>query len=47
MDLKIGCRVKPSGCRDWYRVASVGNDYVTLHNYMGVVWFSEIEDIRE
>lgn len=47
IDLSIGCRVQPVGDSQWYRVAYIGNGYITLHGYAGVLWFDDIQDVRD
>lgn len=45
--LKVGCRVQINNDDHWHHVARVGQGYITLHDFNGVVWFHSITDIRE
>lgn len=47
IDLSSGCRVQPVGDSQWYRVAYIGNGYVTLYDYAGVLWFDDIQSVRD
>lgn len=48
--LKVGMRVMLTNDINWYYIAYVSQgtvDYITLHGHNGVIYTSEIHDIRD